>query len=104
MNQKIKKSDRTSEPFSLKEAFEKLLESYQIKDKFEENKLINSWEELMGLPIARRTEKIYIKDKILLVKLTSAPLRHELTISKSKVIEIIVKRFGEGIIDDIKFM
>ena len=36
----------------------------------------------MEKPIARRTEKLYVKDKVLFVKLNSAPLRQELTMKK----------------------
>ena len=80
-----------------------MLDSYKLRGKFDEKKLINSWGTLMGKPIARRTEKIFIKDRILFVKLNSAPLRQELTIAKSKVLEIIHRNFDKNLIDDVKF-
>ena len=80
-----------------------MLDSYKLRGKFDENKLINSWETMMGKPISRRTEKLFIKEKILFVKLNSAPLRHELTISKTKVLEIIHENFDKTLVTDVKF-
>ena len=80
-----------------------MLDSYKLRGKFDENKLINSWETMMGKPISRRTEKLFIKGKVLFVKLNSAPLRHELTISKIKVLEIIHRNFDKTLVNDVKF-
>ncbi len=81
----------------------KLLETYRIDQKYSETELISSWERLMGKPIASRTSQLFVHKKILYVKLSSAPLKHELNLSKSKVIEIIRREFNDQIIDDIVF-
>lgn len=80
-----------------------MLDTYKLKGKFDENKLINSWEAMMGKPIAKRTEKMYIKDRVLFVKLNSAPLRQELTMSKSKVLEILHRDFDKDMVIDVLF-
>ena len=103
MRYKNKNFERKSETSSVKEAIEAMLDSYKIRGKFDENKLINSWETMMGKPIARRTEKMFLKGKVLFVKLNSAPLRHELTISKSKILEIIHRNFEASLVSDVKF-
>jgi hypothetical protein len=96
-------TQRKSETSTLKEAINSMMESYKIKGKFDENRLIGSWGSLMGAPIAKRTEKIFIKEKVLFVKLSSAPLRQELTIAKSKVMEIIHRNFDTSLVVDVKF-
>lgn len=103
MRYKNKNFERKSETSSVKEAIDAMLDSYKIRGKFDENKLINSWETMMGKPIARRTEKMFLKEKVLFVKLNSAPLRHELTISKSKILEIIHRNFEASLVSDVKF-
>lgn len=103
MRYKNKFSERKSETSSLKEAIESMLETYKLQGKFDQTKLINSWETMMGKPISRRTEKIFIKEKVLFVKLNSAPLRQELTIAKNKVLEIIHRNFEKSIVTDVKF-
>ena len=103
MRYKNKNFERKSKTSSVKEAIDAMLDSYKIRGKFDENKLINSWETMMGKPIARRTEKMFLKEKVLFVKLNSAPLRHELTISKSKILEIIHRNFEASLVNDVKF-
>lgn len=103
MRYKNKFSERKSETSSVKDAIEAMLDSYKLRGKFDQSKLINSWESMMGKPISRRTEKMFIKEKVLFVKLNSAPLRQELTIAKSKVLEIIHRHFDKDLVVDIKF-
>jgi len=103
MRYKNKFSERKSDTSSVKDAIEAMIDSYKLRGKFDQTKLINSWESMMGKPISRRTEKMFIKDKILFVKLNSAPLRQELTISKSKVLEIIHRHFDKNLVTDVKF-
>jgi len=89
---------------TIKQVFEDLLESYKLKNKFSESQLISSWEELMGKTIASRTTKVFIKDKKMFVELSSAPLKHELSSSRKKIIEIFEEKFGNGIISEIVFL
>jgi len=103
MRYKNKYSERKSDTSSVKEAIDAMLDSYKLRGKFDQTKLINSWESMMGKPIARRTEKIFIKDGVLFVKLNSAPLRQELTIAKTKVLEILHRNFDKGVVADVKF-
>ena len=88
----------------MKEAVQDLLNAYRIKDRFDEAQLISSWEKLMGPPIAKRTNKIFIKNKVMFVELNSAPLKHELNQSKSKVLSLFSKEFGQGIVNEVIFM
>ncbi len=103
MKYKDKFAQRKSDTSSLKEAIDAMIDSYKLRGKFDENKLINSWELMMGKPISRRTDKMFIKDKILFVKLNSAPLRQELTIAKVKVLEIIHRSFDKELVSDVRF-
>ncbi len=86
------------------EAMRELLDTYKLKSKFEQTQLINSWERLMGAPIARRTDKIFINDRKLYVKLSSAALKQELNLSKSKILSIFMREFEEVIVDDVVFL
>ena len=86
------------------EAMRELLDTYKLKSKFEQTQLSNSWERLMGAPIARRTDKIFINDRKLYVKLSSAALKQELNLSKSKILSIFMREFEEVIVDDVVFL
>ena len=87
----------------MSEAMSDLLKSYRIEDKYYESQLIDSWERIMGAPIAVRTNKIYIKDKVLIVHVSSAPLRQELEMSKDRILELLEKEMGRKIVEKVAF-
>ncbi len=98
------RKNRSANTYSIGEAMQDLLQTYNIKARFDEASLIASWERLMGAPIAKRTRKLFVRDKVLFVELTSAPLKHELNNSKKKILEIISREYGEGLLQEIIFI
>jgi len=100
LNNNLEKSDAAS----IKEAVNDMLQAYNIKDKFNQTHIIASWERLMGKPIAKRTTKIFIKEKVMFVELTSAPLKQELSLSKTKILQILNNEAGENLLEDIVFI
>jgi len=94
---------RGSSEHSLKEALEQLVKTYKIEGKLNEVKLIQSWARLMGPMIAHRTESVSIRDKKLYVKLSSAPLREELSNARSKIISLLNAEAGAVVIEEIIF-
>ena len=62
-----------------------------------------AWKKEMGEIIYSYTQKLYYKDGVLTVNLTSAPLRNELSMSKDKVIDLLNKACGEPIIKSVIF-
>jgi len=95
---------RKSDAVHFGEAMESLLKNYHIESKYYQTQLISSWELLVGKAIAKRTSKIFIKEKKLFVVLTSAPLKNELVLSKNKILEIIKEKFKVEVIEDIVFL
>ncbi len=86
------------------DAFQDLLKAYRLEDTYQEKLLISSWPSLVGKTIADRTSNVYIKDKKLMVKITSGPVKKELQLNKSKVIALIESQIGKGIVDDVIFL
>ncbi|HEX8040974.1 MAG TPA: DUF721 domain-containing protein [Chryseosolibacter sp.] len=86
------------------QAIRELLNSYRLTTKFDEASVIGSWERLAGKPIARRTKKIYIRNKVLFVELDSPSMKHDFSLHKGKVLELFKNEFGAGIIADIIVM
>ena len=96
--------ERESKAVPLKDALKDMFNEYHLTGKLSEMKLINSWERLMGKTISTRTSQIYIKNKTLFVHLTSAPLKNELSMSKRRIMDILEKEAGKGVIEDIRFL
>lgn len=95
---------RQASTTTLKEAMGRMLQSYNINEKFDETHLVKSWAKIMGKGVANRTDKIYVKDKIMFVTLNSAPLKHELNNSREKVLQLIEEEFGKPVVKDILFI
>ena len=56
----------------------------------------------MGPTIAGYTSKLYFKDGLLKVYLTSAPLKKELLMGKEKIINIINSEVGEELVTAVE--
>ena len=97
-------SERNPKATPIREAMNKMFNEYRLTKRFSEMKLVGSWEKIMGKPIAARTSKLSIKEKTLFVKLSSAPLKKELSMSKNRILELLEREGGKGIIKDIHFL
>lgn len=89
---------------SLGSAIRDLLNSYNISGKFDEANLLGSWERLVGKPIAKRTKKLYIRNKVLFVEFDSPSMRHDFALHKTQILDMFRKEFGEGVITEIVTM
>ena len=77
------------------------LKEAQIEGKLKEVRVVNSWEELVGKTIARRTNKIYIKNGKLYLHMNSSIVKNELLMHREGIIERINTNAGEEIIKEI---
>ncbi|MBW6489564.1 MAG: DUF721 domain-containing protein [Lentimicrobium sp.] len=95
---------RTSNNQSLKDVIEELISTYRISDKLNQARVIGFWDSVVGKMIARDTTHLYIKHRILYVKLNSPALREELGYARTKLIKSLNKAAGSDVIDDIAFV
>jgi predicted nucleic acid-binding Zn ribbon protein len=86
------------------QAIQELLKEYHIKSRFDEANLIASWERLVGKPIARRTRKVYVRNKVVFVELDSPGMKHDLNLHKGQILEIFRKEFGAEAVGDLVIM
>ena len=103
----MKKSSPTSRKADvspLKDCIKELLDVYKLNGKINQTNIIASWEKIMGASIAKRTSKIYFQENKLFVKLNSAPLKQELTMSKSKIIKMLNEDAGSNVVEEIIFL
>jgi len=88
----------------ISQAIQQLLKSNNLKPKFDEANIIASWDRIVGKAIAKRTKKVYIKNKVLFVELLSPSMKHDLGYHKTQMIELFKKEFGDDVISEIVFM
>lgn len=94
---------RKSTDQPLKEALREMLRTFRLDQKFRQQKMIASWEQLMGKAVANRTSEIVFRDKKLFISLSSASLREELFNSREKIKQMLNQEAGAEIIDEIIF-
>ncbi len=94
---------RKSNEILLKDAIEAFLKENKLESKLNETRIITAWEGVTGKLISRHTTQLYIKERVLYIKVDSAALREELSYQRSKLIKKLNKAAGVEAIDDIKF-
>jgi len=95
---------RKSNEMSLKEAIDRMMEAYRLGDKMTELDAVKGWEEMMGPAVAKRTREIYIKGKVLYLRIDSAPLKEELGMNKTLIIQRINEKVKKTLIDEVYFL
>lgn len=86
---------------NMKEAIERMLDTYKIRRKFDETSLIAAWPELIGQGIANRTKQIYIRDRKLFVRVESAVIKNELALIRSQIIDRMNEHVGHVVIEEM---
>lgn len=92
-------SDKGSQ--SIGKAIRELLNSYRLDSKFDETNVITSWERLVGKPIAKRTRKVFIRNKVLYAEFDSPAIRQDFSYHREQVLLLFQKEFGADSVKDI---
>lgn len=93
-----------SDAIHISQAIQELLKTQHLKPKFDEASVVVSWERIVGKAIAKRTRRIFIRDKVLFVELQSPSLKHDLSYHKGGMLEVLQKEFGKDVLSDIILM
>lgn len=101
---KPKYSTRHADTQLLKDSIQDLLKAYRIQGKITQQQVLAGWEKIMGKAVALKTKELYFKERKLFITLNSAPLKHELNMSKSKVIDLINREIGQDYIQEVVFL
>lgn len=80
------------------------LKQFHLEEKLHEVNFRQYWARVCGDLIARHTVKMYINKRKLYVKVDSAALRNELTMSRTSIATSLNKEAGSEIIDEIVFL
>ena len=92
---------RRSKTISIAEAVTDYIKEMNLGEKLSEVGVINSWEETVGKAISSRTTKIYIKDHVLYVHLSSSVVRNELFMLREVLREKLNQKAGTEAIKEI---
>lgn len=94
-------STRRSNDMTMKEAIEHMLKAYRLKNKVNETRIIEHWEEIVGTTIGKYTDDVYIRNKTLIIKLRAPSLRTELMYQRERLAQLVNEHLGEEVIDEV---
>ena len=80
-----------------------IVRSKALKNGLTNEKINQLWTKLMGENINKYTDKIIVKNKTLIITLSSAALREELIYGKEKIIKMINEEADVKLIEKIIF-
>lgn len=89
---------RRNEVQSLGSAIKEYLKEKKFDSKLAEVDAVNSWEKIIGRPVARATTSIYIKDQTLYLHLKSSVVRNELFMMRNEIIRAMNEHAGQVIV------
>ncbi|NML66892.1 DUF721 domain-containing protein [Hymenobacter sp. RP-2-7] len=95
---------RQADTIPLKEGLEALVRAYRLGGKLSEVSLVASWERVMGKAVALKTKEVYVSKGKLFVRLTSAPLKHELVMAKTRVLDLLNAEAGTQVVSEVVFL
>lgn len=85
----------------LGDALTELMDTYHLSAKLNQVKLVEAWPQVLGKVIGKHTEKIWVKNNQLIVKLDSAVLKNELMYSKSKIVASLNEFVGVEVVSEL---
>jgi predicted nucleic acid-binding Zn ribbon protein len=92
---------RKSNEQSLGEIIKQFIQAYKMEDKITEVRIIAAWEKVMGQQIHSLTDRILCREQVMTVYLRSAPLREELSLARTKIIDMLNKEVGQKAIKEL---
>ena len=99
----MRSSKKKFEPQTIGEVLDDIVRSKALKNGLTNEKINQLWTKLMGENINKYTDKIIVKNKTLIITLSSAALREELIYGKEKIIKMINEEADVKLIEKIIF-
>lgn len=88
---------------SLADVLQTVLRKEGLETPLLQKRLVESWDAVVGLTIARYTGEKFIKNQTLFVKILNPALRQDLSMMRQKLVQRLNSQVGSFIISDIKF-
>ena len=96
------KDRRRSKLLSIKDLTSEFYKKEKIKKGLNDISIYETWEKITDEKIQKRTKKVFTKENKLYIKISSAPLRSELTNNKISILKKIKK--DHNLINEIYFI
>ena len=88
---------------SIAELLPEFLRREGLETPLQQRRLIDSWENVVGAPIAAYCGEKFIKNQTLFIKITNPALRADLTMNRSILVRRLNEQVGAQVITEIRF-
>jgi predicted nucleic acid-binding Zn ribbon protein len=86
------------------EVLHELLQSDHLRPGIESARAVEEWNNVADEMTKRFTENVYVKNRVLYVKISSPMLKSNLSMQRKNLTEKLNKSVGAPVIDDIVFL
>lgn len=80
---------------------EHLIDAFGMREKMDELDISTAWDQIVGAMVARHTMSLRLRRGKLVVRVDSAPLRQELSFMREALKEILNRRAGRTVVEEI---
>jgi predicted nucleic acid-binding Zn ribbon protein len=95
---------KRTEPQSIAEILDQVKSEQNMEGKLLEMRALEIWDEVVGSSISALTVCKDMRKGEMRLRIASAPLRHEIMMSKPKIMDEINLRLGKEVVKDIRFI
>ncbi len=88
---------------SIAELLPEFLRNEGLETPLQQKRLLDSWEMVVGQPIANYCGDRFIKNQTLYVKITNPALRADLSMNRTILVRRLNEQVGAQVITDIRF-
>lgn len=86
---------------SIKDIIDGFISDQKLTPKLLESKIITDWKLIVGDMIFNHTDKMYVKEGVLYLYISAAPLKQELNFQKTKISELVNAHLGQQFIEQV---
>lgn len=80
---------RENDTFKIKDLIPGMLRENKLQKGMDQILIKEAWEDIMGKGVVTYTESVFLQKSTLIIKLSSAPLREELSYGKDKIVKMM---------------
>lgn len=92
---------RTDNQAHVSTILQQYIDSLKIQSKLDTAALRNVWDNIMGPSVAQSTKDVELKNDVLIVRLDSSVLRHELSFAKLKIAQMVNRHFKRKVVKEV---
>lgn len=94
---------RRKETLHISEVLRSFVREYGLETRLDECSVVAAWGDVIGKAMSQYVDKVYVRDGVLFVHLSSSVVRNELAMNKSTLLERLNAVTGHDTVKDIVF-